>query len=369
MSSARANGTAIIGVSLGAGGAEKQMVLLANHLAGEGRRPLVMTLVDDAHRLADLDPTVEYVCLGMEPGHYGLRSLAAAFKKARRALVAREASHMVSFTQPANRLGWLLRASGVPARHVLSERTSYLGGFASVQFRRCLYRNAEVVVANTQATRQECIRHGLISEDRILVIPNAVHVPSAPNPPEIGISPFRWVCVARLDPDKDIASLLAACGHLRASGHDFVLDVAGGGQLRDALVARAAALGVEAQVRFLGERRDIPAVLQSADGFVLSSVHEGLPNAILEAAGTGLPVVATDVGGTRETLAGESQRLLVQPGDPAALAERMALVMQMSHEERWAISQANYLHVRVTFSPDAVFRQWDLVLTGERSNS
>jgi glycosyltransferase involved in cell wall biosynthesis len=73
----------------------------------------------------------------------------------------------------------------------------------------------------------------------------------------------------------------------------------------------------------LGERDDVPAVLTGFDIFVLSSIAEGMSNAILEAMATGLPVVATRVGGNPELVADGSSGFLVEPGSPAALADAL----------------------------------------------
>ncbi len=110
-----------------------------------------------------------------------------------------------------------------------------------------------------------------------------------------------------------------------------LLLIAGEGPQEAALRATA-----PAGVRFLGARDDIPELMQAADGFVLSSVVEGLPLALLEAAASALICVATDAGGVREVL---PARFLVAPGDAAALAGAMRAVMQMPAGERGRIGE------------------------------
>src|SRR5439155_22355430 len=95
---------------------------------------------------------------------------------------------------------------------------------------------------------------------------------------------------------------------------------AGDGPLRAALEQRAIALGIHDRVLFLGERKDIPALLARCDVFVLPSLNEGLPLTVLEAMAAERPVVATNVGGLPELVADGVRGILVPPAGPRALA-------------------------------------------------
>ena len=92
------------------------------------------------------------------------------------------------------------------------------------------------------------------------------------------------------------------------------------GPLEDDLRALAVELGIGDRVRFPGSRDDVFALLPAFDAFVLSSRFEGLPIALLEAMATGVAPVATRVGGIPEVVTDGRDGLLVEPGDPAALA-------------------------------------------------
>jgi glycosyltransferase involved in cell wall biosynthesis len=131
------------------------------------------------------------------------------------------------------------------------------------------------------------------------------------------------VLVARLSAEKDIGTLLRAVVLVVRQRPDFRLDIAGGGPLRDDLERQAAALDLGGRVRFLGEVRDIPALLAGGRLFVLSSLTEGVSLTLLEAMSCGLPVVATRVGGNSEVVADGETGLLVPPADPEALARAM----------------------------------------------
>jgi glycosyltransferase involved in cell wall biosynthesis len=124
------------------------------------------------------------------------------------------------------------------------------------------------------------------------------------------------LAVGRLVRRKGFHDLLAAAALLP----DIQVLVAGDGPERGALEAQANELGLSGRVEFLGERKDVPDLLEACDVFVLPSRFEGHPLAALEAMAAGRPVVATDSGGTREAVLHGETGLLVPPGDAVALA-------------------------------------------------
>jgi glycosyltransferase involved in cell wall biosynthesis len=99
-----------------------------------------------------------------------------------------------------------------------------------------------------------------------------------------------------------------------------MLVLAGAGPELGPLRAEARALGVEERTVFLGHRSDVAELLACCDMFVLPSLNEGLPLSVLEAMAACRPVVATNVGGTREAIIDGVNGLLVPPADPASLA-------------------------------------------------
>ena len=119
--------------------------------------------------------------------------------------------------------------------------------------------------------------------------------------------------VARLAPQKDHATLIEAA-RLLPDGVRVV--IVGDGELREELARRADGLPVE----LTGARDDVPELLASFDVFAFPSLFEGLCLAVIEAQAAGVPVVATPVGGIRETVVDGETGLLVPPRDPAALA-------------------------------------------------
>jgi len=131
------------------------------------------------------------------------------------------------------------------------------------------------------------------------------------------------ITLARLNPQKGIATLLAAASQVPEARFLIV----GDGPERAALEAQARSLDISSRVSFLGHRRDVPALLASADVFVLPSLFEGLPLSVLEAMAAAKPVVASRVGGTDEAVLDGVTGILVPPSDPAALTRAIRSVL------------------------------------------
>jgi glycosyltransferase involved in cell wall biosynthesis len=138
----------------------------------------------------------------------------------------------------------------------------------------------------------------------------------------LGLAPSDVVIggVGRLETEKRFDVLLEAMGRLAPHRPELRLILVGEGTRRDALERHVTRLGVADRCRFLGHRRDVCDVYQAMDVFVQSSDHEGSPTVVVEAMALQVPVVATDVGGTRALVEHGVHGLLVPRRDPAAMA-------------------------------------------------
>ncbi|HZU99567.1 MAG TPA: glycosyltransferase family 4 protein [Planctomycetota bacterium] len=126
--------------------------------------------------------------------------------------------------------------------------------------------------------------------------------------------------VGRLDEQKRVGLLVRAFARVIVQAPEARLAVAGSGPALDECRALAQTLGIADRVAFLGARADVEALQRAASVFVLPSVSEGIPNALLEALACGTPCVATDIPGTRDLVAHEREALLVPVDDVDALA-------------------------------------------------
>jgi len=139
----------------------------------------------------------------------------------------------------------------------------------------------------------------------------------------------RAVTVGRLSPIKDHVTLLKAARLVADRLPGFQLDVIGDGPLRADLETLRATLGLADHVHFRGYREQVGPYLAAADVFVLSSVSEGISIALLEAMASGLPAVATDVGGNREVIVPDVNGYLVRVGSPGDLADAILSLLEV----------------------------------------
>jgi glycosyltransferase involved in cell wall biosynthesis len=162
--------------------------------------------------------------------------------------------------------------------------------------------------------------------------------------------------VGRLSPEKNPALFVRVVARLRAQRVPARFVVIGDGPMRGELEALAEALAVRDVVAFAGECRDMPARYRALDLLLLTSWHEGTPLALLEAMASGIPVVATDVGGVAELIVAGSTGCLAPPGDEARLAE-LALTLLQDRATLDRYGRAARERARTHFSIDEQVRR------------
>jgi len=192
------------------------------------------------------------------------------------------------------------------------------------------HRRARRVVFNSSAVRDITLRRERIPAGRAVVIPNAVADPGAgarPGPESASGHDPVAICVASLRAKKGHRHLLEAFGAVSRRVPAARLQLVGEGPLLGTIEAAIREAGLGRTVELLGYRADAVDLMKRADLFVLSSLEEGMPNALLEAMGTGLPSVVTAVGGNPEIVEEGVTGFLVPPADPAALAERLVTLL------------------------------------------
>lgn len=183
---------------------------------------------------------------------------------------------------------------------------------------------------------------GRVPRSRLHQIPNGIDVPRFASAPrgtlreDLGISPHAVVLgtVARIAPIKNLGLPFGSLARLVATGHDAHWVIAGDGPDRAELAATAAAAGIGDRVHFLGMVDDPSTVLPDFDIFLNTSHSEGTSLSVLEAMASGIPCVATSVGGNPEVLADGAAGRLVPPNDPIALADTLAELLANPEERR-----------------------------------
>lgn len=196
-------------------------------------------------------------------------------------------------------------------------------------------------------------------EDNFVIIPNSVDLQKFYPDPAIRQSQrvrFNWPpdlfvmgMVARFNQQKGHSYLIDAAAILKGKGHSFKLVLIGIGPLESEIQQRVEALGLKDRVLFFGQSEDIHGMLQAFDCFILPSLWEGMPLALLEAMAVGLPVIATDVAGTREVVEDGKTGKLIPPMQPDAIVN--AIIELMSNPEyRKTLALFGLEQVRKNFS-------------------
>ena len=168
-------------------------------------------------------------------------------------------------------------------------------------------------------------RSFLTRKDRLVAIPNAMPDVKESLRARPERSPPKIVMVARMAWQKDHATLLRALAQL--TDLDWQLELVGDGPLLSSVEALAASLEIASRVRFAGYRQDVAERLADGQIFVLASNWEGFPRSILEAMRAGLPVIASDVGGVRESVRESETGFVVPRGNIDVLRDRLRLLI------------------------------------------
>jgi glycosyltransferase involved in cell wall biosynthesis len=311
--------------SLETGGSERQFTALARSLNSDSFR---LYLGCTRQRGAFLEGLGELPEFPLGGSLYGLQSLRTRFRLVRYLrktgiAIAQSFDFYSNLTLiPAARMARVPVIIG--SQRQLGDLLSWAQSLAQA----AVFHLCDRVVCNSRAAADRLVEEGL-SECKVVVIGNglppsafAETLPARPRPPGL----LRVGMIARMNAwYKNHRIFLRAAARLRGKFPVLEIVLVGDGPLRPELEREAENLGLGGQVCFLGDRRDIPAILASLDVSVLPSTSESLSNVILESMAAGLPVVASRVGGNPE-LVTENEGILVAPDqeeDLAAAIERL----------------------------------------------
>jgi glycosyltransferase involved in cell wall biosynthesis len=340
------------------GGTQETALMLAKYLPRSGCRTVVGTFADGPLRteITSLGVPVE-VLPGRRHGIVALPRFLAEIVSLRRALLRLVETHGVDviLTEGLGTLDFLVMTLRVRARSSVPRpqvwwtiqnaafmvRREHLVRHAWLLrpkqlSHRLLYRLGARLVTGVIAVSDATARSfsGTVGHvaDRVTVICNAVDTERYPASidrdalrGQLGFGPHDHVMamVGTFKRQKGHVHLLDAAASVAGQLADLHIVLVGGGELAEDIGARVAALGLDGRVHLLGPRRDVPALLAASDSFVLPSLWEGLPVALVEAMASELPVIATAVSGTSQVMVAGVTGWIVPPADPAALARAM----------------------------------------------
>jgi glycosyltransferase involved in cell wall biosynthesis len=336
------------------GGVFQHVATLCEGLAARGHEPVVAAPLDG--RRPDLEAEVvplDMVRAVSPPAD--ARAVAAAARVVRRVRPALVHAH----SSKAAAVGRLARPAFPRTPLVYTPHGYAFAGFFESERERARYRAAEralaplasLVLCVCEAERQLAASVG--PERRTRVVHNGVPEPEpAPVHPQVARLRERGPVVGvvtLLRPGKGLETLVDAIPELLTAHPSASVAVAGSGPDRGQIEARARERGVSDALHMIGETAGPVPLLAGADLFLSASWAESFPYNVLEAMAVGLPVVATDVGGTAEAVADDVTGLMVPARDPRALASALGELLADS-ERRARMGEAGRRRVAERFT-------------------
>lgn len=345
--------------TLTAGGAERVASILANEWCGYPEaRATVVTLFKEPC-FYKLHPRVECYCLGIEANKRGVARVTALTRSLlglRQLVLRSNPTFVLSFMNKYN-VFCLVALLGTGVKVVVAERDSpsEILPWIRVVLRKLTYPLADAVLVQSQAARDFILATTRSHNVQVLLNPVMRIIEPGQRRPEYVI-----LSVSRLHPKKGQMDLLEAFAGLIHT--NWTLTLAGDGEMRALLEARAQVLGISDRVRFLGTVTDLAPLLATAGVFAFPSYWEGFPNALAEAMLAGIPCVSYDCPtGPSELIEDGVNGILVPVGDVSKftaalkrLVESPELAANMGH---LAATAADRVDVRSVSR-----RYWDTCL-------
>ena len=321
----------------GPGGAERVVAGLASSLQEAGSHNVVFLPANGegwlARELAGSGVTIEYFTIDRPLSPSCARGLVHAFRRHRI-----DVAHSHEFSMAVYG-GWASWRTGVP--HVVTMHGSryYNERLQRKAAMRLAIALSDQVVAVSETLAQAISSDLHVPRSKVAVLLNGVRHDEPQritlrHELRLSADDRLMVAVGNLYPVKGHAYAIDALARLAERHPSVHLAISGRGELEGALLERARHHGLEHRVHLLGLRSDVPAVLAAADLFVLPSLSEGLPLALLEAMFAACPIVATDVGQVRSALANGAAGILVPPADSGALAAALDRLLSDPAEAR-----------------------------------
>jgi len=345
-------------------GAQFQVLYMARHFRSLGWDVRVVSMVAETPLLPEFENhDITVSTLNMRngvPDPRGILKLAKIINEWQPDIVN---SHMVH----ANLIARVARlVSKIPVL-ICTAHNIYEGG----RWREIAYHYTDslcdITVNVSHAGAERSVDVGSVPKDRVTVIHPGVD--AARFQPDQSIrektraalglgDDFVWIAVGRFEDNKDYPTMLEAFAKFYRKHPNSFLLIVGKGPLEEAIKRLAVQLQIKEAVRFLGVRRDIPALMAAADAYLMSSAWEGLPAVLLEAAASGLPIVATDVGGNREVVVHQETGYLVPSKNALALSDAMFSIREMSVQERRALGVRARQNFAENFSIEQIAGKW-----------
>lgn len=345
----------------GFGGAERQIINLANQMSRRSHQVHLVMVADDK-KVYDIDDNVivhSLVNADIESGNAASR----IFKRRKGIISLLEELNCDIIVNFNFQSAYLLAFSNKKSlgKILYSERgdpgDKEYNGMMAVIRRLALPRIDSFVFQSEGARNYFMDSHVMVNS---AVIPNACFLPKAM--PYDGEREDRIVNVGRLSSQKNQKLLIEAFSKIAPKYPNLLLELYGDGELLDELRQAADDLGVGTKVHFIGACKDICNKIKSARLFVLSSDYEGIPNALIEAMSVGLPCISTDCrpGGARTLIKQNENGIIVPIGDVQSLASAIDNVL--SNTKLADKLSYNAVAIADELSPNVIYDKWESFL-------
>ena len=343
----------------GPGGAERMLASVAAELQAAGSDNVVFVPAGGegwlARELRGTGVQLELYRLDRPFSRRFATWLSAAFRRHRITL-----AHSHEFVSVYG--AWAARRAGIAHLFTMHGGRYYAGRLRRRVALRLAAAVSSSVVAVSRSLGEHLAKDLWIRSSRIVTIPNgvrsaAIEQSSLRDELKLASGDQLVVAVGNLYPVKGHIHLLEALARLATRYPQLHVAIAGRGELADTLRERARALQVSQRFHLLGLRSDIGNVLGGTDLFVLPSLSEGVPLALLEAMLAGRPVVASAVGEVPTVLDDGRAGVLVSPGDSAAIANALAALLSDPARAR-QLAAAAQIRATQTYSFDAMMDRY-----------
>jgi glycosyltransferase involved in cell wall biosynthesis len=321
------------------GGAEKMLLTNCTYLITQGYPIKVVTLIKPQALISDFNALgIEVEALnikGYKDLLYALLKYKTIVKKFQPHLIHAHMVHANLFSRIA---------AIFPGEKIPLVNTSHDPNFKKNKYRNFLYRitnwRVDYITAISYESYKNYCDYTKVDTNKICYLDNFVDTDHFKKDSLQRIQSrkslkiegqFAWIAIGSFYEQKDYPNLLNAFKILVRDYPDVILLILGRGPLENKIIEMVKDLGLQEKVQLLGVRDDVAGILNVADAFVMSSAWEGQPIALLEAAASGLPIVATDVGGNSSIVKGKNG-FLVRARDHYELYKGMSKIMQMDQE-------------------------------------
>ncbi len=309
--------------TLGSGGAERVLSILSKPLA-DSFDEVQYVMWDGGEVFYQIDKRIKIISLPELSGKYGRKKQLKAYRQ----YIKQENPDLIlSFLTPYNMLV-LLSTFGLRKKIIVAERTDpkrlLAGGKPMLRLRDLLYRRASGILTQTEYA-QSCYARQF---------PNKTHViynPILMSDEQVGSALRKkkekmFVSVGRLESVKDQASMIEAFAIFHELHKDYRLVIYGEGPMRQNLECLINEKNLKGSVVLAGRCNQVWDMIVSAECFLLTSLAEGMSNAMIEALCLGLPVISTKVAGSTDFIIDGQNGFLVNIGDVPSLVSKMSLI-------------------------------------------